>query len=150
MNENSSSSIWFDDWPLSNANEKGKDCIVGFLGIELIERGDDFLRAQMPVTDRVLQPAGVLHGGASVVLAETVGTWAAVMVVDREKFHCVGLEINANHVRPIENGNVIATARPAHLGRTTHVWQIEIKDEADKTICISRLTVAVLPVPSQY
>ena len=145
-------SIWNGDLTVAEANEKGANCLVGWLDIELIEKGDDFLTAQMPVTEKVCQPAGVLHGGASVVLAETVGTWAATMAVDREKYHCVGIEINANHVRPAVKGSgyVRAIARPSHLGRTTHVWQIEIKDESDKTICVSRMTAAVLEIPSKY
>ncbi len=145
-------SIWFGEFTIASANKKSANCLVGGLDIELCEKGDDFLVARMPVTEKVCQPAGVLHGGASVVLAETVGTWAATMAVDRDKFHCVGIEINANHVRPAADGSgfVFATARPAHLGRTTQVWEIEIKNEAGKTVCISRMTVAVLAIPSQY
>ena len=143
-------SIWFDEWSLDEVNQRGTDCVLGLFEIELVERGPDFLVARMPVSQRVLQPAGVLHGGVSVVLAETVGTWASVMVVDRQQFHCVGLEVNANHLRPVASGWVTAKATPWHLGRSTHVWQIEICDDQGKRVCVSRLTVAVLATPSQY
>jgi 1,4-dihydroxy-2-naphthoyl-CoA hydrolase len=143
-------STWFDDFSLAAANEKGKNCMLGLLGIELVEKGDDYLVAEMPVDHRVKQPAGVLHGGASVVLAETVGTWAATMAVDRAKHHCVGIEINANHVRAVTEGKVIATARPVHIGRSTHVWQIDIRNQAGKLTCSSRMTVAVLDTASGY
>ena len=143
-------SIWFDEFSVEEANKKRAGCLLETMDIELVERGDDYLVARMPVTARVCQPAGVLHGGASVVLAETAGTWAATMAVDRAKHHCVGLEINANHVRPVSEGFVTATATPLHLGRTTHVWQIVLKNDEGKTTCVSRMTVAVLDMPSQY
>lgn len=142
--------IWFDELDLNYANRKSQDCLVGLLGIELVEAGPDFLRATMPVNFKTRQPAGVVHGGASVTLAETVATWAATFVVDREKFHCVGMEINANHIRPASDGLLTAVARPEHLGRTTQVWSVRITDENDKLICLSRTTIAVIAVPSQY
>ena len=98
----------------------------------------------MPVDRRTRQPAGVLHGGASVVLAETLASWAATFAVDSAKHHCVGMEINANHVRPAGDGYVTATARPEAMGRTTQVWSIRIEDEAGKLVCISRFTVAII------
>ena len=142
--------IWFGDFPLEYANDKGKDCLIGYLGIELIEAGDDYLKARMPVDNRTRTPAGVLHGGASVALAETLGTWAAAFCVDPAKHHCVGVEINANHLRPAASGFVYGVARPVHLGRTTHVWEIRVTDEANKLVCISRITVAVLNSPRKY
>ncbi|MCR6720593.1 MAG: hotdog fold thioesterase [Chitinophagaceae bacterium] len=115
------------------------------LGIEFVAFGDDFISARMPVDNRTRQPYGLLHGGASCALAETVGSVASALVVDHEKFACVGLEINANHVRSAREGFVTATAKPLHLGANTHVWDIRITDEANRLICVSRLTVAVIP-----
>lgn len=143
-------SIWFDDFPLEYANDKGKDCLIGHLGIELLEVGDDSLKARMPVDNRTRTPAGVLHGGASVALAETLGTWAAAFCVDPAKQHCVGLEINANHLGAAANGFVYGVARPVHRGKTTHVWEIRVTDDGGKLVCISRITVAVLGVPGKY
>jgi 1,4-dihydroxy-2-naphthoyl-CoA hydrolase len=116
-----------------------------YIGIEWVEIGADFLKAKMPVDHRTIQPYGLLHGGASVTLAETIGSVASALVVDKEKLYCVGLEINANHIRSAREGFVIGTAMPLHLGKTTHVWEIKIKDEQDKLICVSRLTVAIIP-----
>lgn len=114
------------------------------IGIELEELGPDFLSASMPVDDRTRQPYGLLHGGASVVLAESLGSMAAFLTLDPTREYCVGLDINANHVRGIRDGRVIGTARPIHLGRTTQVWEIRICDAKDRLICISRLTMAIL------
>jgi 1,4-dihydroxy-2-naphthoyl-CoA hydrolase len=114
------------------------------LGLEWEEIGPDFLKMKMPVDKRTQQPYGLLHGGASCALAETVGSVASALVIDNDKFLCVGLEINANHIRGERNGFVSATATPLHLGGTTHVWDIKIKNEAGKLVCISRLTVAIL------
>lgn len=114
------------------------------LGMEWTEIGNDYLKIKMPVDDRTKQPYGLLHGGASCALAETAGSIASHLVIDPNKFICVGLEINANHVRSARQGYVIATATPLHIGTTTHVWDIKIHDEAEKLICVSRLTVAIL------
>lgn len=143
-------SIWFQDFPLADANARGAGTAVGHLGIELVEAGPDYLVARMPVDQRTRQPAGVLHGGASVLLAETLASWGATYVVDPQKQHCVGLEINANHLRPAAEGFVTGTARPLHLGRTTQVWEVKIADGAGKLVCVSRVTMAVLAVPSRY
>lgn len=105
-----------------------------------------WIRARMPVDHRTHQPFGRLHGGASVALAETIGSMAGAMAVDPDKFVGVGMEINANHLRPVRDGWVIATARPEALGRTTHVWSIRIEDEAGRLVCISRLTLAIIAV----
>jgi uncharacterized protein (TIGR00369 family) len=114
------------------------------LGIEFTAFGDDYLSARMPVDQRTKQPLGIMHGGASCVLAETVGSTAAQFCVDFANYYCVGLDINTNHVRSIRDGFVIATAKPFHLGKTTQVWGIEIKNEQQQLISINRLTMAVL------
>jgi 1,4-dihydroxy-2-naphthoyl-CoA hydrolase len=142
--------IWFDGFPLDYANERAKDSLIAHLGIEMIEAGDDYLTARMPVDQRTKQPAGVLHGGASVALAETLASWGAAFAVDRAKHHCVGIEINANHVRPASGGFVTGVARPVQLGRSLHVWEVRISDEKDKLVCISRVTMAVLDVAMRY
>ncbi|MBI5109969.1 MAG: hotdog fold thioesterase [Rhodocyclales bacterium] len=142
--------IWHSDFPLEEANRRGQGCANGSLGIELTEAGDDYLKARMPVDQRTRQPAGVLHGGVSVVLAETLASWAAAFVVDPMKFHCVGQEINANHVRAVERGWVYGVARPIHLGRSSHVWDVRIHDEKERLVCVSRVTMAVLSTPMRY
>ncbi len=114
------------------------------LGIEFVDCGPNWIKARMPVDERTHQPFGRLHGGASVALAETIGSMAASWCIDRDKHVAVGMEINANHIRPAYSGWVYATARPEALGRTTHVWSIRIEDEAGKLVCISRFTVAVI------
>ncbi|MEO5942548.1 MAG: hotdog fold thioesterase [Ferruginibacter sp.] len=114
------------------------------LGMEWVELGPDFLKMRMPVDERTKQPYGLLHGGASCALAETVGSIASHLVMDAEKFICVGLEINANHLRSAKDGFVTATATPLHLGNSTHVWDIKIQDDGERLICVSRLTVAIL------
>ncbi|RFM32713.1 hotdog fold thioesterase [Chitinophaga silvisoli] len=128
---------------LDQLNENGANTMAAFLGMEFTEIGPDYLRMMMPVNERTRQPYGLLHGGASVALAETVGSVASALIIDPEKQFCVGLDINANHVRGIKEGYVHAIARPLHLGGTTHVWDIKICDEHNKLICISRLTVAI-------
>lgn len=143
-------SIWHTPFPLEQANQRGAGCANGHLGIELTEVGEDFLAGRMPVDARTRQPAGVLHGGVSVVLAETLASWAASYVVDPARFHCVGQEINANHVRAAESGWVYGVARPLHLGRSSHVWDVRIHDEAQRLICVSRVTMAVLATPNRY
>jgi 1,4-dihydroxy-2-naphthoyl-CoA hydrolase len=124
------------------------DTMIGWLGMEMVEVGDDFLRLRMPVDARTVQPMQRLHGGASVALAESVGSMAAGRCVDLEKFTVVGAEINANHLRPAFSGWVYATARPISLGSRLQVWSIEIVDEAGKLVCISRFTAAVIALPS--
>jgi 1,4-dihydroxy-2-naphthoyl-CoA hydrolase len=138
-------SIWFDKSlkfeGLAAIQPGSMDTLIG---IEYEAIGEDFLKLKMPVDERTKQPYGLLHGGASCTLAETTGSLASSLVIDPDKFICVGLEINANHVRSARQGYVVATATPLHLGTNTHVWDIKIHDEADKLICISRLTVAIL------
>lgn len=136
--------IWHGDPSLELANQRSAGSVIGRLGIEFTGIGADFVTARMPVDARTLQPAGVLHGGASVVLAETLASWAATFVVDPELAYCVGMEINANHLRPVLTGTVTGVARPVALGRRTQVWEIRITDDADKLVCISRCTIAVV------
>lgn len=118
--------------------------MVSHLGIRIVEVGDDYLKASMPVDDTTRQPHGILHGGASMALAETVGSMASAWCVDIRKQFCVGLEINANHVRAVREGIVFATARPLHLGRSTHVWEVKIYDEQDRLVNSGRLTMVVM------
>lgn len=143
-------SIWIGDPTIGIANEKGIDTLNANLGIELTELTENSMKGRMPVDERTKQPAGVLHGGASVAFAETLASWASIFAVDRTKFHCVGMEINANHVRPVSSGWVYGEATPLALGRKTHVWEIKIVNEEGKLVCVSRCTMAVLETPSQY
>ncbi len=138
-------SIWFKkELSLADLAELGKGTMGEHIGIEWTELGEDFLSARMPVDHRTRQPYGLLHGGASVALAETLGSVAAAMVVDDTKFYCVGLDINANHVRSAREGFVTGMAKPLHIGASTQVWEIKIYDEREKLVCVSRLTVAIL------
>ena len=140
-------SIWFHKKiTIEDLSGIGTNTMAEFLGLKWVEIGDDFLKLSMPVNNTTRQPYGFLHGGASCVLAETVGSVGSALVIDREKYYCVGLEINANHLRSVSEGTVTATARPLHLGKSTHVWDIKIYDERDKLFCVSRLTVAIIPV----
>ena len=115
------------------------------LGIEIVEFSNERVVATMPVDERTVQPYGILHGGASVALAETLASFGAAACIDRERFVAVGQEINANHIRPKSSGVVTATATPVHIGRTSHVWSIQIVDELGSLICISRCTMAIVP-----
>ena len=135
--------IWFRPYTIEQVGVYRTNMPL-HLGIEFTEIGDDFLRARMPVTDRTRQPFGILHGGASVALAETLGSVAAGLVVDPDKYRVVGQEINANHVRAVSDGFVIGTARPFHIGRRSHVWEIRIADEQERPVCISRITMFVV------
>ena len=140
-------SIWHDATfdPVA-ATRIGEGCMIGHLGIEFVERGDNWLKARMPVDRRTVQPYGRLHGGASVALAETVASYAGMMTVDPAQKGVVGLEINANHIRTARAGWVTATATAESVGRTAQVWTIRIEDEAGKLVCLSRITLAVIPV----
>lgn len=136
--------IWFREYTIEEINRRGIQTMVDFLGIEFTEIGQDFLIAKMPVTDKVKQPIGIVHGGANVVLAETIASTAANLVVNIADYYCVGLEINTNHIRSVREGIVWGTARPFHLGKSTQVWHIELKDEQDRITAISRMTASVL------
>ena len=137
--------IWFkpDNSP-QDLNLLGKNTMGEYIGIEVTEIGDNYLKAKMPVDDRTRQPYGILHGGASAALAETLGSVASALVIDQSQFDCVGLEINANHIRAVREGFVYGTVIPLHIGRTTHVWDIKIYDDREKLVCVSRLTVAII------
>ena len=138
-------SIWFNkEITVSYFDHWGKDTMAEILEIKFTEIGENYLKATMPVDHRTHQPYGLLHGGASAALAETIGSVASHYVIDNEKFICMGLELNANHVRSAREGYVTATCAPIHLGTLTHVWDIRIHDDAGKLICVSRLTVAIL------
>jgi 1,4-dihydroxy-2-naphthoyl-CoA hydrolase len=134
--------IWKSPKTLDQLKERSKDTLMEHLGIEYLEIGDDYLKARMPVDSRTRQAAGILHGGASAALAETLGSVAASMCIDRETKRIVGLEINANHIRPVTGGWVTGITTPIHVGNTTQIWEIRIYNEQEKLVCISRLTVA--------
>ena len=139
-------SIWKNGTPeLDSLTSLQSGTMVDHLGIEIVGITDNSITARMPVDRRTLQPHGRLHGGASVALAETVGSIAANLTLDSSEKVGVGLEINANHVRPVMAGYVFGTATPEALGRTTQIWSIRITDESDRLVCISRFTVAVIP-----
>ncbi|AHX15633.1 esterase [Dyella jiangningensis] len=137
--------IWKQDISLERINGWSVNTMMETLGIRITEFGDDWLRGTMPVDHRTHQPYGLLHGGASVVLAETLGSTAAMLTLDPAQEVAVGLDINANHVRGVRSGTVTGTARMVHIGRTTQVWEIRIESEAGELVCISRLTMAVIP-----
>jgi len=142
--------IWFKkDLSVTDLSRLEADNMASHLGLQFTALGPDLLQATLPVDHRTKQPYGLLHGGASCVLAETLGSVASALVIDPDKFICVGLEINANHVRSARSGFVTGTCTPLHLGASTHVWDIKIHDERGKLICISRLTVAILKKPLQ-
>jgi 1,4-dihydroxy-2-naphthoyl-CoA hydrolase len=143
MDQLTRTTIWHTTPDLDLANELGAGCTIGHLGIELTEAGADHLTARMPVDERTRQPFGILHGGASVLLAETLVSFAATLAVEPGNA-CVGMEINANHLRPVSAGWVTGTARPISLGRRTQVWEVRIVDDNDKLVCISRCTMAVI------
>ncbi|TAL43575.1 MAG: hotdog fold thioesterase [Chitinophagaceae bacterium] len=143
-------SIWFDkNISLENLKPLGLGSMSEHVGIEWVEMGDDYLKARLPVNKNTMQPYGMLHGGASCVLAETIGSVASFLVIDNSKFLCVGIEINANHIRSAREGFVIGVAAPLHLGSSTHVWDIKIYDEKKQLVCVSRLTVAIIPRKAQ-
>jgi 1,4-dihydroxy-2-naphthoyl-CoA hydrolase len=138
-------SIWFNQNILAEIKEiEAQDHMARFLGIEFIRFGEDEVEARMPVDDRTKQPFGILHGGASVALAETVGSFASHFVIDNAKYIAVGMEVNANHLRPVTHGYVHAICKPVHLGKSSHVWDIRISDDEAKLVCICRLTVAII------
>lgn len=140
--------IWHKkDLLLQEIIHLGKGTMGEHIGLVFTEVGPDYIKGTMPVDARTRQPYGLLHGGASCVLAETLGSVASALVIDQEKFICVGLEINANHIRGVREGIVTGIAKPLHIGASTHVWDIRIHDEREKLVCVSRLTVAILKKP---
>jgi 1,4-dihydroxy-2-naphthoyl-CoA hydrolase len=136
--------IWNYKVTLDDLNKLSQNTMVEHLAIEYTDIGDDYIRARMPVDHRTHQPDGILHGGASVALAETLGSIAANLCIDRSKKMCVGLEINANHIKSVRSGFVYGSGRPIHIGSSTQIWEIRIVDENDTLVCITRLTMAVL------
>lgn len=136
-------SIWQQEVTLHSLNTDFPMGAAKHLGIEYVDFGDDYLIARMPVDERTRQPYGILHGGASCLLAETIGSHAASLCIDMDKEYCVGLEINANHIRSVSEGYVYGTGKPQHIGRSTHVWEIMIRDEQQRTVCSSRLTMMI-------
>ena len=139
---------WFKDFTVEELNGRPKNHIGALLGIEFTKIGDDFIEGTMPVDERTHQPAGILHGGASVVLAETLVSIASYMLIDPEKYVAVGLEVNANHLRPVKSGLVKGICTPIHIGAKTHIWDIKLFNDRGKMSCISRLTVAVINKPT--
>ncbi len=136
--------IWQQLPDVLSLNNRGKNTMAEFLGIEFIEIGADFMRATMPVDDRTKQPIGIMHGGASCVLAETIGSTAANCCVNLATNYCVGLDINTNHIRSVKSGVVTGTAKPFHIGKSSQVWHIEIHNEQQQLVSVTRLTMAVL------
>lgn len=137
-------SIWLRPFTIEQLTQFVPGTMVEHLGIRFTEIGADYLRATLPVDRRTHQAMGILHGGASVALAETLGSIGAMMCLDTQKHVCVGQEINANHLRPITSGEVTGTARPVHIGQRSQVWQIEIRDPGERLVCISRITLAII------
>jgi 1,4-dihydroxy-2-naphthoyl-CoA hydrolase len=136
--------IWFKSYTLDDLNRRSENTLADLLGIRFTQIDDDSLTAIMPVVPSLKQPLGIVHGGANVVLAETVASTAANMVIDIDTSYCVGLEINANHIRAVREGILTTVARPIHIGRTTQVWHIDIYNELGKQTCVSRMTASVL------
>ena len=141
--------IWFTDVTPDQINQLAPRTLVERIGIEFVEVGPDYLKARMPVDERTVQPARILHGGASVVLAETLGSVAAYLCIDPAQKTAVGLDINANHVRSVREGHVTGKVAPIHLGNSTHIWQIEIHDAHERLVCIARITIAILDQKNQ-
>lgn len=141
--------IWRAETTLEQMHDLGRRTMFERIGIEFIEIGPDFLRARMPVDERTLQPYGLLHGGATAALAETLGSVGSNLIVDLQRQRAAGIELNANHVRSATAGWVIGTCRPLHLGRAIHVWDIRVEDEAGRLISVARLTVAVVALPPE-
>ena len=137
-------SIWKQQHGLDAIDRWSENTMMRAIGIRITEIGEDFLRGTMPVDARTHQPYGILHGGASVALAETLGSTGAMLCCE-DGFAAVGLEINANHLRAVRGGTVTGTARPLHIGRSTQVWEIRIENQAGQPTCVSRLTMAVVP-----
>jgi len=136
--------IWFKAFTLEDLNKRSENTLAELLQIQFTAIGDDSLTATMPADAKVKQPLGIVHGGANVVLAETIASTGANAAVDLERFYCVGLEINANHIRSVREGVITGIARAMHLGRTTQVWQIELFNDAGKLTCVSRMTASVV------
>tara|TARA_B100001248_G_scaffold184635_1_gene140793 strand:- start:58 stop:486 length:429 start_codon:yes stop_codon:yes gene_type:complete len=141
------SSIWFNRPKLDIINgQMNRATIDNQLGIQYTEVGDDFVRGTMPADQRTFQPFGVVHGGANVVLAESLGSLAGTHVIDICKNRCLGQEVSATHIRPVSSGSVTGTARPVHLGRRSHVWEIRLENDEGKLTCLCKLILAIVPI----
>lgn len=136
--------IWFKQYTLEEINAINRQTLASHLEINFIDIGENSLKANMPVDYRTIQPAGLLHGGASAALAETLGSVGSYLIIDTNKQACVGLELNINHIRGVTTGKVIGTATPEHLGKNTHIWTIRIENEKGQPVAISRLTMMIL------
>lgn len=136
--------IWKQEFSIDNLNRSSQNTMMQHLNIVYTEVGDDYIKARMPVDHRTKQPAGFLHGGATLALAESLGSVASYLCVDPQYHQSVGLEINANHLRQVRDGYVVGTVRPLHLGRRIQVWQIHIHDDRERLVCVSRITIAVI------
>lgn len=145
MNQRQYKTMWYKHPTIQALNDRPKNHLSALLGIEFSELTENSLSATMPVDERTRQSFGILHGGASVVLAETLGSVASTLIVDPDKWVAVGLEINANHLRPVSKGHVKGICTPIHIGKKTHVWDIKIFNDQEKLTCVSRLTVAIIP-----
>jgi 1,4-dihydroxy-2-naphthoyl-CoA hydrolase len=143
-------SIWFKNYHPEELNTLNEHTLMAHLGMTITEIGPDYLKATMPVDYRTVQPMGLLHGGASLALAESLGSIAATMTLDPEKQFCVGLEINGNHIRAVKNGFVIGITMPVHIGKKTQVWEIKIFNREEELVCISRITLAVLNILNKF
>jgi 1,4-dihydroxy-2-naphthoyl-CoA hydrolase len=137
--------MWYKQTTVQELNDRPNNHLAALIGIEFSEITEHSLSATMPVDERTHQPFGILHGGASVVLAETLGSVASTLIIDPDQWMAVGLEVNANHLRPVFNGHVKGICTPIHIGGKTHVWDIKIFNDQEKLTCISRLTVAIIP-----
>lgn len=137
-------SLWYKPITVFELNERSRNTLSDYMGIKFTDITDNSISAIMPIADNLKQPVGILHGGANVVLAETLASTAANYAVDLDKYYCVGLEINANHIRSVNSGVVSAITTPVHIGKTTHVWAVEISNEEGKITCISRMTAYVI------
>lgn len=136
--------IWQRQLTVKELNNMAQNCMEEHLGIEIVELGSDYISATMPVDHRTRQPFGLLHGGASVALAESLGSLASTLCIDQNEKVAVGIEVNANHIKQVREGLVKGTVRPLHLGNKIHVWEIRIVNSAEKLVCICRLTVAII------
>jgi 1,4-dihydroxy-2-naphthoyl-CoA hydrolase len=142
--------IWFKPYTIEQIQQRGKGTMLEYIDIHITELGENYLKGTMPVDHRTMQPMGILHGGASVVMAESLGSLAASLVVNPEKNYCVGIDINANHIRAVKAPAIVTgIAKPIHIGSTTQVWSIEISNEEGKLVCVSRLTMAVLRMSNE-
>ncbi len=137
-------SIWKSHETIKDLKERSKNTLVENIGIEYLEIGEDYIKAKMPVDNRTKQPYGILHGGASLAFAETLGSVAARLSIDNNLKRCAGLEINANHIRPVSDGFVYGIVRPLNRGNSIHVWEIRITNEEGKLVCVSRMTLSIL------